>query len=72
MNEKINKTNPIPVKLGEKLKVKIIEQGKKGDGLSKYKGFIIITPNTETNKEYNIQITKIEKKFAFAKKQEEL
>jgi len=63
--EQINLTPPI--KEGDKLKLTCLGTGKKGDGIFKHKGFIIIVPNTRVAATYDIMITKVLQKFAFGR-----
>lgn len=54
-----------PVKKGQKIKVTITSIGRKGDGVTKYNNYIIMIPQTEINKEYEITITDVYPKYAF-------
>ena len=56
-----------PVKAGDKLTLTCLGTGKKGDGIFKYKDFIIIVSDTRISATYNITITKVLPKFAFGK-----
>ena len=47
-----------PIKLNQELlDMECISVGKKGDGVFKYDGFIIIVPQTTKGYNYNIKIT---------------
>lgn len=61
-------TRKPPIKIGDRIKVKIETKGEKGDGISRINNFVIITPNTEEDKEYEVKIKKVFKKFAIAEK----
>jgi len=50
---------------------KCISIGKKGDGIFKYDGFVVIVPNTEINKTYTLKITKVLNNLSFAEVVEE-
>ena len=60
------KENQTPVKHNQKIKIKITSIGRKGDGIAKYNGFIIVIPKTQINQEYEVQITDIHQTYAFA------
>ena len=55
-----------PVKKGDRIEVRIEATGRKGDGIAKYNGYIIIIPNSKQGQEYEVQITKVYEKYAFA------
>lgn len=66
---RIEKTHPdtAPVKAGEIIKnLKVEALGKKGDGIAKVKGFTIIILGGKIDFHYNIKITRVMPKFAFA------
>lgn len=57
----------IQIKEGDILQVEIIEQGEKGDGIAKTEqGFVLIIPKTIKDNKYEVKITKVKQKFAFA------
>lgn len=58
-----------PVKINQKLWVKIDSVGKLNDGVVKYgdSGFIIFVKDGKISKEYYVQIEKITKHVAFAR-----
>ncbi|MBU0756525.1 MAG: TRAM domain-containing protein [Nanoarchaeota archaeon] len=55
-----------PVKEGDEVDVKIEAIGEKGDGIAKIDGFVLIIPNTKTNDQVKVRITKVLKKVGFA------
>lgn len=57
--------NEIPIKKNDKIKVTIESIGRKGDGVAKYNGFIIMVPNSKLNNTYDVIITDIYDTFAF-------
>lgn len=54
-----------PVKVGDIITVEIENIGEKGDGVAKYKDFVIIVPNTNVEEKYIIKILKVFKSYAF-------
>jgi len=64
MKEK--KERKAPVKVGDILSLKCISIGKKGDGIFKHDGFIIIASNTEVNNTYTLKMTRILSSIGFA------
>lgn len=57
------------IKIGGEYKVKIIEIGAKGDGLTKINGKVVFVPNTKKGDVVDIIITNVLDKCAFAQKQ---
>jgi len=55
-----------PVKVGDELDVKIEAVGEKGDGIAKKDGFVLFVPNTKTNDDVRIRITRVLRKVGFA------
>ena len=55
-----------PVKEGDELDLKCISIGKKGDGIFKIEGFVIIIPETEVGKTYKVKLTKVLPRIGFA------
>ena len=56
-----------PVKAGEIIKnLKIEAVGEKGDGIARIKGFTIIVLGGKVDSTYNVKITKVMPKYAFA------
>lgn len=62
---------PKPVKLGEKVTVKVENMGDKGDGVAKVQGFVVFvkgaTPD-DVGKEMDVNVTFVGRKFAIAEK----
>ena len=57
--------NKVPVKVGDVIEEKCIAIGKKGDGIFKKDGFVILVPKTEFNRKYEIKITRVSNNFSF-------
>lgn len=57
-----------PVQVGNRIQIHIDNIGTKGDGITIWKKFIIITPNTIKGRTYNVTITKVLNTYAFAKR----
>ncbi len=55
-----------PVKEGQVLDVLIESVGDKGDGVARFKGFVIFVPNTKKGDQVQIRITKVLPKVSFA------
>ncbi len=53
-----------PVQVGDEIDVKIMSQGRKGDGIAKYKGLVIFVAGAEAGQEVKVKITKILRNFA--------
>lgn len=64
--------NEAPVKRDDVVKLKIESIGRKGDGIGRYNGFVVLVPNTSQGNEYNIRITDVHRKFAFGIIEEEV
>lgn len=62
-----NKTEIPPIKENDIIEIFIINKGRKGDGVARYQNYVVFTPNTETDKKYKVQITKICPKYCYAK-----
>ena len=56
--------NP-PVEENQIIKAKCIALGNKGDGIFKHEKYVIIVPDTEPDKEYEIKITKVLRRVGF-------
>lgn len=54
-----------PVIEGQRLTLVCESVGKKGDGMMKQDGFIIIVPQARLGKKYQIEVTKVLEKVAF-------
>jgi len=63
-NKNLNKE--VPVKEGDTISLKCISIGKKGDGIFKHEGFIIVASNTQVNKTYNLLLTRVLPTIGFA------
>jgi len=50
---------PKPVKVSEELDVDITEMSKRGDGMTRIKGYVIFVPNTKMGDNVKIKITQI-------------
>lgn len=56
-----------PVKAGDIIKnLKVESLGEKGDGIAKIKGFTIIILGGKEGLHYNVKITRVMSKYAFA------
>ncbi len=53
-----------PVQVGDEIDVKIMSQGRKGDGIAKYKGLVIFVAGAEAGQDVKVKITKILRNFA--------
>lgn len=63
--------SPKPVKLGDKVNVKVENIGEKGDGVAKVEGFVIFVKGAtqeDVGKELDVNITFVGRKFAIAEK----
>lgn len=68
---KDNNGNRAPVNEGEVIDLTCISIGKKGDGIFKHKGFVIICPETKVDQTYKLKLTKVLPTIAFAEVVEE-
>ena len=57
--EKKEKSREVPVTEGEEYDVEIISIGKKGDGIAKIDGFVIVVPNTEKGDNVKVKVNAI-------------
>lgn len=55
-----------PVEEGDRLELKCEGIGSKGDGIFKYKGFVIIASNVIKGKTYTLEIKNVRDNVAFA------
>ena len=55
-----------PVKVGDEVDIHVEAVGEKGDGIAKYKGFVIFVPGAKEGDDLKVKIEKVFKKFAFA------
>ena len=54
------------VKSGDVMELECISIGKKGDGIFKTEGFVIIAPDTEVGKTYKLKLTRVLPTIGFA------
>ncbi len=59
-----------PVDEGEIVEVEIDDLGSKGDGIARIDGFVIFVPGGEVGETYNVEVTSVGRKFAFAEIEE--
>jgi 23S rRNA (uridine2552-2'-O)-methyltransferase len=55
-----------PVSEGEIVEVDIEDLGSKGDGIARKEGFVIFVPGGEVGETYDVEVTSVGRKFAFA------
>ncbi|GBC75257.1 23S rRNA (uracil-C(5))-methyltransferase RlmCD [archaeon HR06] len=55
-----------PVKVGDELDVVVTEVSRKGDGLTRVKGFVVFIPNTKPGDKVKIKITNVRPNYAIA------
>ncbi len=53
-----------PVKVGEEIDVTISEVSRRGDGLTRVRGYVIFVPNTKQGDSVKIRITQIRPNYA--------
>lgn len=61
----MEKPNNLKIQLNDVLPLEIESLGSKGDGIAKYKGFVVIVKNARKGHSYNVEITKILPTYAF-------
>lgn len=61
-----------PVKVGDIIEESIINIGSKGDGIARYKEFVIIVPNVDVEKTYKIRIDRVFPTFSIGEAIEEV
>lgn len=61
-----------PIKEGETYKVKIIDEGKQGDGLTKINDFVVFIPKSKIGEKILINIKEIKDRYAIGEKVREL
>lgn len=54
-----------PVNTGDAVEVEIIGIGRKGDGIARKDGYVIIVPRGERGHKYKVEITQVFSKFGF-------
>jgi len=55
-----------PVREGETLDVRVESVGSKGDGMARFKGFVLFVPDTKVGDEVQVRVTKVLDKSGFA------
>lgn len=55
-----------PVSEGETVEVEIDDLGSKGDGIARVEGFVVFVPGGEVGESYEVEVTSVGRKFAFA------
>lgn len=55
-----------PVSEGEVVEVEIDDLGSKGDGIARVEGFVVFVPGGEVGETYEVEVTSVGRKFAFA------
>ena len=55
-----------PVSEGEFVEVEVEDLGSKGDGIARKEGFVIFVPGGEVGETYEVEVTSVGRKFAFA------
>ncbi len=55
-----------PVSEGEIVEVEVEDLGSKGDGIARKEGFVIFVPGGEVGETYDVEVTSVGRKFAFA------
>lgn len=53
------KVSPSPVSRGQELKLEIVEQSKKGDGIAKIGNFVIFVPGAKTGQKLRLRVKKV-------------
>lgn len=57
----------VNLKVGDEIETTIEGIGRKGDGVGKFEGFVIMIPEAKMDRTYIVEITSIHEKFGFAK-----
>ena len=55
-----------PVSEGDIVEVEIDDLGSKGDGIARVEGFVVFVPGAEVGETYDVEVTSVGNKFAFA------
>jgi len=55
-----------PVREGDEVELTCMSIGKKGDGIFKCEGFVVIAPDTIEGRTYKLRITKVMDNLSFA------
>lgn len=53
-----------PVKEGDVVEVEVSSEGKKGDGVARYKNFVVFVKGGKKGKKYEVKITEVKHTFA--------
>ncbi|WEL23575.1 TRAM domain-containing protein [Candidatus Nanohalovita haloferacivicina] len=61
-----------PVSEGEIVELEVEDLGSKGDGIARVEGFVVFVPGGEVGKKYDVEVTSVGRKFAFAEIEEEV
>ncbi|QKQ98963.1 TRAM domain-containing protein [Candidatus Nanohaloarchaea archaeon] len=61
-----------PVSEGETVELEVEDLGSKGDGIARVEGFVVFVPGGEVGKKYEVEVTSVGRKFAFAEIEEEV
>ena len=59
-----------PVSEGEVVEVEVEDLGEKGDGIARVDGFVVFVPGGEVGESYDVEVTSVGRKFAFAEIEE--
>jgi 23S rRNA (uridine2552-2'-O)-methyltransferase len=55
-----------PIKVGEKVVVEIVGEGKRGDGVANIQGYTVFVPGSKIGESWNIKIDEVRLEFGFA------
>ncbi len=55
-----------PVSEGDIVEVDVEDLGSKGDGIARVEGFVVFVPGAEVDTTYEVEVTSVGNKFAFA------
>ncbi len=55
-----------PVSEGDIVEVEVEDLGSKGDGIARVEGFVVFVPGAEVDTTYEVEVTSVGNKFAFA------
>lgn len=55
-----------PVAEGDVVEVEVEDLGSKGDGIARVEGFVVFVPGAEVGESYDVEVTSVGRKFAFA------
>jgi len=68
----MNKSRNINFEVGDRLELKCLSLGSKGDGIFKQNNIVIIAAEAQIGKNYLIEISKIKENYAFGQILEEI